>query len=65
MDVKITIEYTDVFDQEFKGISETKNLDNDDDDLDIIIDHFKRSCLACGFHHSTIDRIILTEEVTK
>jgi len=67
MDVNVTIKYKDSFDNEFTGISETLNIDADviDSDLDEVLEHFKRACMACGFHPKSVEKIIYDEEVTK
>jgi hypothetical protein len=51
MDVKVEIVYKDEYDTEFRGTSESKELDDDifEKHLPVIIDHFRRALIAAGF----------------
>ena len=63
MDVKVTIEFTDEFDQKQIAVSGVENVDNDvhDSHLSFIFMHVEQAVRALGFSESSIEEYLHPE----
>ena len=64
MDIKVTIEFKNEFDNITIGHSESKNI-SDESHYEVIVTHVKQAIMAIGFSAEAVDDMFYLEKYTK